>query len=114
MFEDVVKTICTTNCAWSATERMVGALVSELGEPSAGAAGRAFPSPEAMAGADEGFYRDVVRAGYRGRYLRELARAIAAGELDLEELGRPRAARTRRWSDDCSPCRASGRTQRRT
>ena len=24
VFEDVVKTICTTNCAWSATERMVG------------------------------------------------------------------------------------------
>jgi N-glycosylase/DNA lyase len=89
VFEDVVKTICTTNCAWSATERMVGVLVSELGEPSAGGAGRAFPSPEAMAGVDERFYRDVVRAGYRGRYLRELARAVDAGELDLEELASP-------------------------
>jgi len=92
VFEEVVKTICTTNCAWSATERMVAALVEHLGEPANGAAptgpyGRAFPTPAAMAGAGEPFYRDVVRAGYRGRYLRELADGAASGTLDLEELG---------------------------
>src|SRR5262249_39801214 len=32
VFEDVVKTICTTNCAWSATVRMTTALVDHLGE----------------------------------------------------------------------------------
>ena len=91
VFEEVVKTICTTNCAWSATERMVGALVEHLGEPAAGAAdgpyGRTFPTPEAMAEADEAFYRDVARAGYRGAYLRTLADDVASGELDLEALG---------------------------
>jgi 3-methyladenine DNA glycosylase/8-oxoguanine DNA glycosylase len=91
VFEDVVKTICTTNCAWSATERMVAALVEHLGEPAPGAPaagpyGRAFPSPTAMAAAKEGFYRDVVRAGYRGPYFRSLAASVAGGELDLEEL----------------------------
>jgi N-glycosylase/DNA lyase len=91
VFEEVVKTICTTNCAWSATERMVGALVEHLGEPAVGAPrsgprGRAFPTPEAMALADDAFYRDVVRAGYRGRYLRDLAARVAGGELDLEPL----------------------------
>jgi 3-methyladenine DNA glycosylase/8-oxoguanine DNA glycosylase len=91
VFEDVVKTVCTTNCAWSATERMVGALVEHLGEPAPGAppkgaAGRAFPAAERMAGAEEGFYRDVARAGYRGPRLRALAVAVAAGELDLEAL----------------------------
>lgn len=86
VFEDVVKTICTTNCTWSATERMVGALVAELGEPSAGNNGRAFPTPEAMAGAPEAFYRDVARAGYRGAYLRALAASVAEGALDLEAL----------------------------
>ena len=86
VFEDVVKTICTTNCTWSATERMVGALVAELGEPSAGNNGRAFPTPEAMAGAPEVFYRDVARAGYRGAYLRALAASVAEGALDLEAL----------------------------
>jgi N-glycosylase/DNA lyase len=93
VFEDVVKTVCTTNCAWSATERMVGALVANLGEATPDAPldsplGRAFPTPVAMAEAPEAFYRDVVRAGYRGRYLRSLATAVAAGELDLEGLAR--------------------------
>lgn len=93
VFEEVVKTICTTNCAWSATERMVGALVEHLGEPTTGAPepgpyGRAFPTPEAMAEAEEDFYRDVVRAGYRGKYLMTLASSVAEGSLDLEELRR--------------------------
>ena len=39
VFEDVVKTICTTNCAWGATVRMVNALVSSLGEPAIGGDG---------------------------------------------------------------------------
>jgi 3-methyladenine DNA glycosylase/8-oxoguanine DNA glycosylase len=86
VFEDVVKTICTTNTTWSATERMVGALVENLGAPSAGEHGRAFPTPAAMASASDVFYRDVVRAGYRGAYLRTLATDVAAGAIDLEEL----------------------------
>jgi 3-methyladenine DNA glycosylase/8-oxoguanine DNA glycosylase len=91
VFEDVVKTICTTNCAWSATVRMVGALVQHLGEAAPGAPpdsplGRAFPTASAMATAPEGFYADVVRAGYRGSYLRALAESVASGALDLEEL----------------------------
>jgi 3-methyladenine DNA glycosylase/8-oxoguanine DNA glycosylase len=93
VFEDVVKTICTTNCAWSATVRMVTAIVEHLGEPApeappAGPFGRAFPSPARMAEAGEGFYRDVARAGYRGSYLVALARSVADGALDLEALGR--------------------------
>jgi N-glycosylase/DNA lyase len=93
VFEEVVKTICTTNCAWSATRRMVAALVEHLGEPAAGVEpdgpfGRAFPTPAAMAAAGLDFYTDVVRAGYRGPYLRSLAESVASGELDLEVLGR--------------------------
>ena len=91
VFEDVVKTICTTNTTWSGTVRMVSAIVEHLGEaapgaPAEGPFGRAFPSPEAMASAPEAFYRDVARAGYRGAYLRTLAESVAAGEVDLEEL----------------------------
>lgn len=89
VFEEVVKTICTTNCAWSATERMVAAIVGELGEPAMGDRrpapyGRAFPTPEAMASVGEDFYRDVARAGYRARYFHDLASRVAAGDLDLE------------------------------
>jgi N-glycosylase/DNA lyase len=94
VFEEVVKTICTTNCAWSATVRMVGALAEHLGEPApdappAGPLGRAFPTPAAMAEASEAFYSDVVRAGYRGAYLRSLAASVAEGALDLEQLASP-------------------------
>jgi 3-methyladenine DNA glycosylase/8-oxoguanine DNA glycosylase len=89
VFEAVVKTVCTTNCAWSATVRMVTALVGNLGERAAGGAGRAFPTPAAMAEADEAVYRDVVRAGYRGPYLRSVAAGVAGGAIELEELGDP-------------------------
>jgi 3-methyladenine DNA glycosylase/8-oxoguanine DNA glycosylase len=88
VFEDVVKTICTTNCAWSGTVRMTTALVERLG-PEAPDGRHAFPTPASMAEADEGFYRDVVRAGYRGTYLRALAESVAEGRLDLEALSNP-------------------------
>ncbi len=91
VFEDVVKTLCTTNCSWSATRRMVSALVEHLGEkapgaPETGPRGRAFPTAQAMAEAGEGFYRDVMRAGYRGEYLLTLACSVASGGLDVESL----------------------------
>ncbi|MER3439679.1 MAG: Fe-S cluster assembly protein HesB, partial [Chloroflexota bacterium] len=41
-----------------------------------------------MVAADEAFYREIARCGYRGQYLRSLAQSVAAGELDLEWLGR--------------------------
>jgi N-glycosylase/DNA lyase len=102
VFEDVVKTICTTNVAWSATVRMVSSLVANLGRAAPGAPrngweGRAFPTAEAMASVDERFYRDVVRAGYRSAYLLGLARMVRDGEVDLESLGRTGVGS---WSDD--------------
>jgi 3-methyladenine DNA glycosylase/8-oxoguanine DNA glycosylase len=88
VFEDVVKTICTTNCAWSGTVRMVTALVDTLGTAAPGG-GRTFPTPAAMAAVGEDFYRDTARTGYRGAYLRALADDVASGALDLEALNDP-------------------------
>jgi N-glycosylase/DNA lyase len=96
VFEDVVKTVCTTNCAWSATRRMVSALVTQLGDAAVGGDGpstNAFPTAAAMAAAPESFYREQVRAGYRSAYLIELARRVDVGEVDLEAL-----AATPPWS----------------
>ncbi len=95
VFEDVIKTLCTTNCTWSATIRMVSALVEHLGAeapgtPETGPWGHAFPTPEAMAGAGEDFYKDVVRAGYRGRYMLTLARSVIEGTVDIEAFDAPR------------------------
>jgi N-glycosylase/DNA lyase len=85
VFQDVVQTICTTNTSWSGTRKMTTALVDNLGAQAPGG-GHAFPTPEAMATADEAFYRDVVRAGYRGPYLRTLAADVAEGRVELEAL----------------------------
>ena len=91
VFEEVIKTILTTNCSWAATVKMVERLVTELGEQDreideVPPYGRAFPTAAAMAERDETFYRDVIRAGYRAPHLVRLAGAVANGELDLESL----------------------------
>ena len=67
---------------------MTTALVDHLG-PEAPDGRRAFPTPAVMAAAGEAFYRDVVRAGYRGAYLRSLAQSVVEGRLDLEALDDP-------------------------
>jgi len=91
VFEDVVKTICTTNCTWAATERMVGAIVEHLGvaapgAPENGPRGRAFPTAEALADAPESFLKQVARAGYRSAYLHAVSSSVAEGSIDLERL----------------------------
>jgi len=90
VWEDVVKTLCTTNCSWGLTTFMVHALVRELGEPAVGFASEplanAFPTPSAMADRDERFYRDAVHAGYRAPHLVRLSAMVADGEVDLERL----------------------------
>jgi 3-methyladenine DNA glycosylase/8-oxoguanine DNA glycosylase len=88
VFEDVIKTVCTTNAAWGGTVRMVTALVDHLGIASP-TGGRTFPRPAAMAEAGVDFYRDVARAGYRGPYLRTIAEDVASRGLDLEQLNDP-------------------------
>ncbi|HXN00494.1 MAG TPA: Fe-S cluster assembly protein HesB [Candidatus Dormibacteraeota bacterium] len=96
VFEEVVKTICTTNTSWGGTTRMVNALVEHLGEkapgaPPTGPYGRAFPTPEAMAAAPARFYKKVAGAGYRGPYLHALAKDVASRRVELESLAlRPR------------------------
>ena len=92
VFEDVVKTILSTNTSWSGTVRMTADLVAELGEPYCGDTGgepkgqRAFPTASAMAVSDEVVLRDRVRLGYRAPFVLDLARAVDSGKIDLELL----------------------------
>jgi N-glycosylase/DNA lyase len=85
VFEDAVKTLCTTNCSWALTRAMVTRLCDALGAPSP-LGGRAFPDAAAMAARPERFYRETIRAGYRAPFLAALARGAASGALDLEAL----------------------------
>ena len=83
VFEDLIKTICTTNCSWSLTRKMVANLTDSLGaECSSG--NRAFPTAQAMAAESPDFYRNEIRAGYRSDYLAEVAEGVASGKIDTE------------------------------
>jgi 3-methyladenine DNA glycosylase/8-oxoguanine DNA glycosylase len=78
VFEDVIKTIATTNTTWAGTRRMIAALVDR--------GGGAFPDPELLAKTPERWFKDVARMGYRGPYVREIARDVARGRRDLEAM----------------------------
>jgi 3-methyladenine DNA glycosylase/8-oxoguanine DNA glycosylase len=90
VFEDVVKTICTTNCSWWNTKLMVANLCRMFGEPCPGD-GEAFtfPTPERLAVVTEDELREA-RVGFRTRYIAELARRVADGDLDLDAWCRER------------------------
>ncbi len=94
LFEDVVKTILTTNTLWAATKNMTLKLVNEFGEPLS-SVGRvvaprtetkAFPTPEAIASSTPEFIREKIRVGYRAPALHDLAFRVASGKYDLESL----------------------------
>ncbi len=84
VFEDLVKMICTTNCSWALTEKMVNGLVNELGVQSDDGR-KSFPSAAAMAQESVKFFKDKIRAGYRAPYLQELSQRVASGSLKVED-----------------------------
>jgi 3-methyladenine DNA glycosylase/8-oxoguanine DNA glycosylase len=86
LFEDVIKTILTTNTLWAATIRMNRNLVEQFSCPAFDPEYKAFPTPEQLADISEEILRAQTRLGYRAPYIAELARRVADGELDLEAL----------------------------
>ena len=107
LFEDVIKTILTTNTLWTATKTMTRKLVAELGAAStahgldtsetnsrstrpaplsAMANNKAFPTPEAIAASSPEFLKEKVRVGYRATAIHQLAVRVASGAFDLESL----------------------------
>jgi len=87
VFEDVVRTILTTNTTWSGTKRMVKALVELYGRAVEGNAEKiAFPTALHLAKADVETLRKDGKLGYRAPYVLELAQRSSSEELDLEAL----------------------------
>ncbi len=82
VWEDLAKTLLTTNTTWRMTIQMCRRLVA-LGDPYPGG-GHAFPTPEQIASLSLAELDAQVRAGYRGAYLHLLASRIAGGELAVE------------------------------
>ena len=88
VFEDLTKTLATTNCSWALTRLMCRRLVDSLGERGANGE-TAFPTAEAVAAAGVAHFTDAVRAGYRARAFVELAERVASGELPVESWRDP-------------------------
>ena len=97
LFEDVIKTILTTNTLWGATINMTKRLVDEFGTsltggrvvPS-GSEGRietkSFPTPKAIAASNPAYIKEKIRVGYRAPAIHDLATQVASGKYDLEAL----------------------------
>jgi N-glycosylase/DNA lyase len=83
VFEDVIKTICSTNCSWALTRAISHRLCSKIGDPFVEDF-FTFPTPKQLASKTESFIKTEIKAGYRSPYLLELARKIVKGELDVE------------------------------
>lgn len=87
LFEDVVKTICTTNTTWRQTKAMVQGLVDLLGSPYPAEPDlKAFPTPEQIEVAGPEFIQREIRLGYRSAYVHQLAQEVVSGERDLTSL----------------------------
>jgi 3-methyladenine DNA glycosylase/8-oxoguanine DNA glycosylase len=83
-FEDVLKTILTTNTLWAATKRMNLNLIDTYGETEPASGKKAFPTPAAIAASNPELLKEKVRVGYRAPSIHELAVHVASGELDIE------------------------------
>jgi len=86
LFEDVIKTIFTTNTLWAATRNMTRKLVDEFGAASVNGETKAFPIPKAIAVSNPDFIKEKIRVGYRAPAIHDLAVRVASGEYDLEAL----------------------------
>ncbi len=85
-FEDVLKTILTTNTLWAATKRMNANLIATYGDPLPTTDKKAFPVPASIAASSPEVLKEAVRVGYRAEFIHELAVRVASGELELESL----------------------------
>jgi 3-methyladenine DNA glycosylase/8-oxoguanine DNA glycosylase len=88
LFEDLLKLLLTTNCAWSNTLVMVERTTAALGRPSPSGK-RAFPSARTCAEQNDRFWREQIRVGYRAPHCRSLAERFASGELSDADFDDP-------------------------
>ena len=77
-FEDVIKTVCTTNCDWRNTKRMCERLCAL--DPDGN-----FPTPQRILHLSESRLASQTACGYRARTIRTVARLFARGKLPLDD-----------------------------
>lgn len=90
LFEDVVKTISTTNITWRQTVRIVATLTARYGAPAINSdTTRAFPTPARLARVQPTSLKTHCKLGYRADYVRELAKGVQDGAIDLTAFENP-------------------------
>ena len=80
LWEDAVKTLCTTNAAWPYTQKMCANLCSVLGR-STQSGMKTMPLPQDILTAGKRVLVTDVGIGYRSRSLFELAERAASGTV---------------------------------
>jgi 3-methyladenine DNA glycosylase/8-oxoguanine DNA glycosylase len=78
IFEDIIKTICTTNCGWSNTVSMV----SNLCKLEEGC----FPTPMTIVKTGVKELKEFCRVGYRAEAIYELSKAVCDKNFDPDSL----------------------------
>jgi len=81
LWEDMVKTIATTNITWDQTIGICNNLAA-LGKPILGR--NCFPTPQEIAQVDLVELSALSKLGYRAKHVHKLANLIISGALDLE------------------------------
>ena len=77
LWEDAVKTLCTTNCSWVLTERMCAGLCGPRFSPPTPLGQYPFPAPARVAAVGPARLRRPLPIGYRAPALHALARTCA-------------------------------------
>jgi 3-methyladenine DNA glycosylase/8-oxoguanine DNA glycosylase len=75
-FEDIVKTVCTTNCDWRNTKKMCLSLCAM--------AGGSFPTPENVLAFSPRRLAKLAPVGYRASTIVEIAKRSVEGRLPVE------------------------------
>jgi 3-methyladenine DNA glycosylase/8-oxoguanine DNA glycosylase len=98
LWEDAAKTLFTTNCSWTLTERMCAGLCSERFSAPTPLGRHPFPPPARIAPLPPARLRAMVPVGYRAAALRALAAIFARdpllGGLEVGALDYSRALTT--------------------
>jgi len=79
-WEDAVKTLLTTNCRWSNTQKMTLEICKQMGKKTKNGK-NTFPSPQKIVEQSENLHR--LKLGYRAHYLLLLAQKVCSGEVDF-------------------------------
>ncbi|KAA3614120.1 MAG: hypothetical protein D8M58_18165 [Calditrichaeota bacterium] len=87
VFEDLVKTICTTNIQWGGTKRMAQELVDKYGQSFAeNPTLKSFPKAEDIVSDSFEEFTQKVNLGYRADYIYQLAKNVSAGTINPEDF----------------------------